>query len=629
MTPRRKAILALGALGVVYGDIGTSPLYAFKESMLGHAGHGQMAPVADNVIGILSLLIWSLLLVISIKYVVLVMRADNKGEGGMMSLLALAVPGAGSLGRSAKRKRRGAAALVVLALLGTAFLVGEGIITPAISVLSAVEGLRVVAPGLQSYIVPITVGVLAGLFAIQSRGTGRVGFMFGPITLVWFIALAVLGIRGILLHPEVLAAFNPWYGLKFMVGHGWETAYTLGGVCLVITGGEALYADMGHFGKGPIRLAWWTVVLPALVLNYLGQGALVLHEHAVVSPLHELAPGWFRVPFLILGTMAAVIASQAMISGSFSITMQAVRMGFLPRIAIRHTSESEQGQIFVPLVNRTLMLGSIGLVLAFKTSSNLAAAYGLAVCLTMSITTVLFSHLALRRWRWPWWKVAPICGLLLLVESCFVGSNLLKLFNGGYVPMVIGVALLTTMLTWKRGRAALAEKFARICIPLGDLLNSLARGGAARVRGTAVFLTPNAGTAPPALLHNLKHNRVLHETTVILSIHNEQVPHVAERDRVEAEELGKGIWRVTAHYGFMEQPDVPAVLAACKPFGLACKLEQVSFFLGRETVVATNQRLPLWQAQYFAFLSRSSQSAMAFFRIPPNRVVELGAQIEI
>lgn len=627
--PRRKALLALGALGVVYGDIGTSPLYAFKESMLGHAGHGQMAPVAANVTGILSLLIWSLLLVISVKYVVLVMRADNKGEGGMMSLLALAVPDASSLGRPGKRRRRRAATLVVLALLGTAFLVGEGIITPAISVLSAVEGLRVVAPALESYIVPITVGVLVGLFAIQSRGTGRVGFMFGPVTLVWFIALAALGIRGILLHPGVLAAFNPWYGLKFMLSHGWETAYTLGGVCLVITGGEALYADMGHFGKAPIRLAWWAVVLPALVLNYLGQGALVLHEHAVVSPLHELAPGWFRVPFLILGAMAAVIASQAMISGSFSITMQAVRMGFLPRIAIRHTSESEQGQIFVPLVNRTLMVGSIGLVLAFQTSSNLAAAYGLAVCLTMSITTVLFSHLALRRWRWPWWKVAPVCGLLLLIETCFVGSNLLKLFNGGYVPMVIGVTLLVTMLTWKRGRAVLADKFARICVPIGDLLTSLARGGAARVRGTAVFLTPNAGTAPPALLHNLKHNRVLHETTVILSIHNEQVPHVAEEDRIMAEDLGSGVWRVTANYGFMEQPDVPAVLAACKRRGLDCKIGQVSFFLGRETIVATNQHLPLWQAQYFAFLSRSSQSAMAFFRIPPNRVVELGAQIEI
>lgn len=627
MSPRRKALLALGALGVVYGDIGTSPLYALKESLAGHAGHGVMAPIPENVIGILSLLIWSLLVLISIKYISVVMRADNEGEGGMMSLLALTVPGGG------KPANRRATLLVIMGLLGTAFLFGEGIITPAISVLSAVEGLKVNIHGLDDkLIVAITAVILAGLFAIQSRGTGKVGALFGPITLLWFVSIAACGVRGILMNPEVLKAFNPWYGLCFLLSHGWESAVTLGSVCLVITGGEALYADMGHFGKGPIRMAWWAVVLPALLLNYLGQGAYVLHEHsdqALISPLHQLAPEWFRMPLVILGTMAAVIASQALISGAFSLTMQAVQMGYLPRIAIRHTSESEHGQIYIPQVNRAIMIGSIALVLVFQTSSNLAAAYGIAVCLTMSITTVLLSQLAHYRWGWPWWKVIAICGVFITIELCFVVSNLLKVVNGGYVPLIIGACLLVTMLTWKRGRAVLAGKFADICLPLKDLISSLNRGGATRVRGTAVFLSASCGTAPPALLHNLKHNQVLHETTVILTIQSIRSPRVGDDERIEVEEVGSGLWRVLARYGFMEQPDVPEILRTCSKRGLNCPIEKVSFFLGRETIVPTCTNIPLWQAKYFALLSRGSQSAMEFFKLPPNRVIELGAQVEV
>lgn len=629
MTSRRKTLLALGALGVVYGDIGTSPLYALREALAGHGGHGVMAPVPENVIGILSLIIWSLVSLIAVKYISVVMRADNDGEGGMLALLALAVPETTKTGTSVSRRNY---VLVVLALLGTSFLFGEGIITPAISVLSAVEGLKVAAPGLEHAIVPITVAILVGLFSIQHRGTGRVGTWFGPITLVWFISIGVLGVRGIFLNPGVLAAFNPWWGLQFLLSHGWESAITLGGVCLVITGGEALYADMGHFGRAPIRIAWWTVVLPALLLNYLGQGALVLSDHSpetLISPLHQLAPNWFKMPLVILGAMAAVIASQALISGAFSLTMQAVQMGFLPRLAILHTSESEHGQIYVPQVNRAIMVGSIGLVLVFKTSSNLAAAYGIAVCLTMFITTVLLSQVARQRWNWPLWQVVLVCGAFMVVELSFVSSNLLKIFQGGFVPLGIGAVLLVTMLTWKRGRAVLGERFAEICLPLGDLISSLERGGAARVRGTAVFLSASRDTAPPALLHNLKHNQVLHQTTVVLTIQSVRSPRVSEKDRLEVAKLGSGVWRVVARYGFMEQPDVPAILEACGEHGLACRVDKVSFFLGRETIVPSRRNIPLWQAKYFALLSRGSQSAMEFFKLPPNRVIELGAQIEI
>ncbi|MCX6879854.1 MAG: potassium transporter Kup [Verrucomicrobia bacterium] len=629
-TTRRKALLALGALGVVYGDIGTSPLYGLREALAGHAGHGALVPSPENVVGILSLIIWSLLTLITVKYISVVMRADNDGEGGMLALLALAVPHTAQAGTAVSQRNF---VLVVLALLGTSFLFGEGIITPAISVLSAVEGLKVAAPpAMGRAIVPITVAILVGLFSIQHRGTGRVGTFFGPITLVWFISIGILGARGIVLHPGVLAAFNPWHGLLFLLNHGLQSAVTLGGVCLVITGGEALYADMGHFGRNPIRLAWFVVVLPALLLNYLGQGALVLSDpsaETLVSPLHQLAPDWFKLPLVILGAMAAVIASQALISGAFSLAMQAVQMGYLPRLAIKHTSESEHGQIYVPQVNRAIMVGSIALVLVFRTSSNLAAAYGIAVCLTMFITTILLSQIALHRWHWPWWKTVLICGIFMVIEVGFVTSNLLKIKQGGWVPLGIGAVLLLTMLTWKRGRAVLAGKFAEMSLPMEDLIGSLERGGVTRVRGTAVYLSTSVGFAPPALLHNLKHNQVLHDKTIILTIQAVRTPRVTGAARLEVEELGLGVWRVVARYGFMEHPEVPAVLVACAGRGLSCRPDQVSYFLGRETIIPTRRNIPLWQAKYFALLSRGSQSAMEFFKLPPNRVIELGTQIEM
>jgi KUP system potassium uptake protein len=628
-TSRRKALLALGALGVVYGDIGTSPLYALRESLSGQAGHGAVTPSPENVIGILSLIIWSLLSLITAKYIAVVMRADNDGEGGMLALLSLAVPQTVKTGAAVGRRHF---ALVVLALLGTSFLFGEGIITPAISVLSAVEGLKVAAPALESAIVPITVAILIGLFAIQHRGTGRVGAMFGPITLLWFISIGVLGARGIFLHPGVLAAFNPLFGMQFLLNHGLQSAITLGGVCLVITGGEALYADMGHFGKNPIRVAWFAVVLPALLLNYLGQGALVLSDpsaETLISPLHQLAPDWFKLPLVILGAMAAVIASQALISGAFSLAMQAVQMGFLPRLAIKHTSESEHGQIFVPQVNRAIMVGSITLVLVFRNSSNLAAAYGIAVCLTMFITTILLSQVTLQRWHWPLWRTLVVCGTFMTIELGFVASNLMKIAQGGWVPLGIGGVLLLTMLTWKRGRAVLAGKFAEMSLPINDLIGSLQRGGVTRVRGTAVYLSTSVGFTPPAMLHNLKHNQVLHQLTLILTIQALRMPRVQEANRLEVEELGMGVWRVVARYGFMEHPDVPAILAGCAAHDLACSADKVSFFLGRETIIPTRRNIPLWQAKYFALLSRGSQSAMEFFKLPPNRVIELGTQIEV
>jgi KUP system potassium uptake protein len=628
-TSRRKALLALGALGVVYGDIGTSPLYALREALSGQAGHGAVTPSPENVIGILSLIIWALLSLVAVKYISVVMRADNDGEGGMLALLALAVPHTTQTKTVVNHRNF---LLVVLALLGTAFLFGEGIITPAISVLSAVEGLKVAAPALESAIVPITVAILIGLFSIQYRGTGRVGAMFGPITLIWFISIGVLGARGIFLHPGVLAAFNPWYALQFLLNHGLQSAVTLGGVCLVITGCEALYADMGHFGRTPIRVAWFAVVLPALLLNYLGQGALVLSDPSadtLISPLHQLAPDWFKMPLVILGALAAVIASQALISGAFSLAMQAVQMGYLPRLAIKHTSESEHGQIYVPQVNRAIMVGSIGLVLVFRTSSNLAAAYGIAVCLTMFITTILLSQITHRRWHWPLWQTVLVCGSFMLIELGFVVSNLLKIAQGGWVPLGIGAVLLLTMLTWKRGRAVLAGKFAEMSLPINELIGSLQRGGVTRVRGTAVYLSTSVGFTPPAMLHNLKHNQVLHQLTLILTIQAIRTPRVHEAERLEVEELGMGVWRVVARYGFMEHPDVPAVLAECARYNLSCSADKVSFFLGRETIIPTRRNIPLWQAKYFALLSRGSQSAMEFFKLPPNRVIELGTQIEV
>jgi KUP system potassium uptake protein len=627
--PRRRWMLALGALGVVYGDIGTSPLYALREAMMGHGGNAGMAPSPANVIGILSLIIWSLVALISVKYLLLVMRADNRGEGGMLALLALAFP---QRGRGSPTQGRRQFALVVLALLGTSFLFGEGIITPAISVLSAVEGLKVAAPALEDAIIPITVVILLVLFSLQRRGTARMGAMFGPVTLVWFLSLAVLGAASIVREPGVLAAFSPWPGLAFLWEHKLASATVLGGVFLVVTGGEALYADMGHFGAGPIRLAWFVVVLPSLLLNYLGQGALILAEPTAAtleSPFHRLAPGWFALPLVVLGALAAVIASQALISGAFSLARQAVQLGYLPRLPVVHTSESEAGQIYIAPVNHAVMVGSITLVLVFQSSSNLAAAYGIAVSLTMAITTILLGRVALGNWGWPKWRVFSVCGVFLAIELGFIAANLTKVANGGYVPLGLGAAMLFTMLTWKRGRSVLAAKFSAMSLPLEDLVTSLSHGGPVRVRGTAVYLAASGGLAPGAMLHNLKHNQVLHDRVLILTIAAESKPRLGPDERLAVEPLGTGIWRVTGRYGFMEQPDIPELLRACGQHGLEVDPGRASYFLGRETIVPTRRNLPLLQARYFALLARSSQSAMQFFKLPPNRVIELGSQIEL
>ena len=623
-SPRRTALLAVGALGVVFGDIGTSPLYALRECLSGPHGVGA---THNNVLGVLSLIIWSLIALISVKYISLVMRADNEGEGGMLALLALAFPGPV---RTSKVKGRYALGMVVLALLGTSFLLGEGIITPAISVLSAMEGLKVAAPGLDHVIVPATVLILFALFSIQHRGTGRVGMLFGPVMLLWFVCIGALGVHGILKNPAVIEAFNPWHALRFLGEHRLHSAMTLGGVFLCVTGGEALYADMGHFGRSPIRLAWFFVAQPALLLNYLGQGALVLADPGAASaPFHRLAPGWFSLPLVVLGTVAAVIASQALISGAFSLATQAVQMGLIPRLRVRHTSESEHGQIYVGTVNRAIMLGSIILVLAFRNSSNLAAAYGIAVCLTMFITSILLSQVTIHRWRWPLWRTVLVSGSFLLIESCFVGSNLTKVSQGGWVPLGLGAILLVTMVTWKRGREVLGAKFLELSLPLDDLVASLQHGPPVRVRGTAVYLSASGGLTPGALLHNLKHNQVLHEKVIILTVQPQRVPRVKPEEAIEVAELGCGLWRVVANYGFMEQPDIPRMLRACAEKRLACDPARASYFLGRETIVPTRKNLPIWQANFFALLSRSSQSAMEFFNLPPNRVIELGAQIEV
>jgi KUP system potassium uptake protein len=616
----------MGALGVVFGDIGTSPLYAMRECL--NSAHGVSA-THDHVLGILSLIIWSLVTLITIKYISVVMRADNDGEGGMLALLALGFSGEV---RGEKSTSRVNYLMVILALLGTSFLFGEGIITPAISVLSAVEGLKVAAPGMDAYIVPITVLILLVLFSVQSHGTEKMGVLFGPVTLVWFITIGILGLRGISMNPDVLNAFNPWYALKFLIENKLHSAMTLGGVFLVVTGGEALYADMGHFGRQPIRYAWFAVVMPALLLNYLGQGALVLANPSVAnieSPFHRLAPEWFSMPLVILGAMAAVIASQALISGAFSLTSQAIQMGFIPRLRIEHTSEQEHGQIYSAPINHAIMVGSIALVLIFKSSSALAAAYGIAVCLTMLITSILLSQIAVRCWHWSVWKSGLICGSFMLIEIAFVSANLTKVMHGGFVPLVIGAILLFTMLTWKRGRRVLSGKFADMSLPLDDLVDSFKRHAPVRVRGTAVFLTASPVATPGALLHNLKHNKILHEKVIVLSLQTRRVPRVKTEESLKIIDLGSGIWRVVSSHGFMEQPDVPAILKLCGKQDLKCDPNQTSYFLGRETIVPTRKNMPVWQAKFFALLCRSSQSAMEFFKLPPNRVIELGTQIEV
>ncbi len=622
------AALALGALGVVYGDIGTSPLYAIKECFGGDYG---IPPTAENVLGVLSLVFWSLLLVVVIKYLTFIMRADNHGEGGILALLALLRPAENPLSW-----------LITLGLFGAALLYGDGVITPAISVLSAVEGLEVAAPALATWVVPVTVAILAGLFLVQRRGTAGVGAVFGPATLVWFVSIAAAGAPWIAAQPTVFAALVPTHAIGFLLGHGFPGFLVLGSVVLCITGGEALYADMGHFGRRPIRLAWYAVVFPALLINYFGQGAFLLSschdaaglgpacQHAIEGPFYALVPPVLLYPMIAIATVATVVASQALISGAFSLTQQAVQLGFMPRLNVIHTSAMTEGQIFVPAVNGALMLACIAVVIVAGSSSRLAAAYGIAVTGTMSITSVLFYVVARRQWHWSPAVAGTLVGLFLLVDLAFFGSNLAKIFHGGWFPMVAALVIFSVMTTWRLGARWRMRELAKVRMRFDEFFASMKLDPPVRVRGTAVFMTQDPEGTPPALLHQLKHNQVLHEQVVLLTIVTANEPFVSPAERVEVVQLSGGFWRVIARYGFMETPNVPEVMRCAAAEGLAVYRGRTSYFLGRETFIATGRSsLPGWRRALFMFLARNARSPTEFFGIPPNEVVELGAQIEV
>jgi len=615
------ALLTLGAIGVVYGDIGTSPLYALRECF--HGEHG-VAATPGNVLGVLSLIFWSLTLIISIKYILFVMRADNDGEGGILALLAL-------VAKSPEAKRRSRASLIALGLFGAALLYGDGMITPAISVLGAVEGLDVATHIFEPYIVPITLVVLIGLFMIQSRGTRRVGMLFGPVMVVWFVTIGVLGLTWIRREPRVLAAFNPLHAVTFFHENGWHGFVVLGAVFLVVTGGEALYADMGHFGRKPIRLAWFSIVLPALFLNYLGQGAMILlNPSASSSPFYLMAPRWGLLPLVALATMAAIIASQALISGAFSLTRQAIQLGYSPRLDIAYTSAHHQGQIYISQVNWTLMIATLGLVLGFRSSSALAAAYGIAVTLTMLITTMLAYLVARGAWGVRRAVAGSIALFFFLIEFSFFGANLLKVAHGGWFPLVVGAVVYTVLSTWKRGRALLASRMREKLYPFDRFLQDIEAFPPQRVTGTAIFMTSNLQGTPPTLLHNLQHNKVLHERVILLTVVTSDVPYVPRDKRTELESLGHGFYRLTLRYGFMEEPDVPDALIQASTKGFKIDLNDTTFFLGLETLLATGRPgLPLWRERLFVLISRNAVRANAFFKIPPERVVELGMQVEL
>ena len=618
---RALALISLSALGVVYGDIGTSPLYALRECF------GGIAPLAAsraNVLGVLSLIFWSLILVVTVKYLSYVLRADNNGEGGILALMALLNPWR-------ERGKDDRWVVIALGVFGAALLYGDGMITPAISVLSAVEGLKVAAPGLEKAVLPLTVIILILLFAFQRRGTAAVGRVFGPIMLAWFTVLAVLGICGIVRQPSVLAAVNPLHAVRFFAANGMAGFLVLGAVFLVVTGGEALYADVGHFGTRAIRVAWFTVVLPGLLLNYFGQGALVLDRpKEVLHPFYHLAPSWATYPLVALATVATVIASQAIISGAFSLTRQAVQLGESPRLTIEQTSAEEIGQIYIPGINWALMLATIALVLGFRTSSRLAAAYGVAVVTTMVITTLLAYNVARERWGWSRFTAGLVTAGFLVVDLAFFGANLDKIVDGGWFPLVVAVVVYTLMSTWKAGQRFLAGQLKQAERPIEELLARIAADPPVRVPGTAIFMTGRRQGTPPMILHHLKHNQVLHQRAVLLTVVTERVPRVPPTARVEVENLGQDFYRVIVHYGFMESPNIPAALRSCKRLGLEFDLEQVTFYLGRETLIPRpHWGLPSWRERLFAFMARNAARATAFYRLPPERVVELGLQVEI
>jgi KUP system potassium uptake protein len=615
-----QSALIVGAIGVVFGDIGTSPLYALRETF---SGQHPIPVQPESVLGVLSLIFWTIMALVTLKYVAIIMRADNRGEGGSLALLARVT--------DLTKNSRATWFVTMLGIFAAALFYGDSMITPAISVLSAVEGLDVVAPQFKHYVLPITAAVLTLLFWIQRHGTGAVGKFFGPVMCAWFAVLAVLGLISVWEAPAVLAALNPLYAVEFLLGNPWHSFLALGAVVLAVTGGEALYTDMGHFGKFPIRAAWFGLVLPALVLNYYGQGALLLKDPgAIQNPFYLLAPAWAQVPMVILATGATVIASQAVISGAFSVARQAVQLGYLPRMRIVHTSQSEEGQIYVPFTNWTLYLAVMALVFGFQSSSNLAAAYGIAVTGTMMIDTILVSFVIFLAWRWNPWLAAPLLVALLLIDSAFFSANAIKLLQGGWFPVVVAVASFTTLTTWRRGRQLLFREMGNLTMPLDQFIESIERTPLKRVGSTAVYLTSRPEGAPSALLHNIKHNEVLHARNALVTVQTAEVPYVEDKDRVEVIDLGHTFYRVLVRYGFMEQPDLPKALAFCADKGFPVDLDSTSFFLSREVVVPKmTPPMLLWREMYFIWMLRNAQSATDFFRIPTNRVVELGTLVEI
>jgi KUP system potassium uptake protein len=622
--PRNLGALApvtLAALGVVYGDIGTSPLYAMRECFY---GSHSVEPTFENVLGVLSLIVYSLVLIVSVKYIAIVMRADNQGEGGILALTSLLPDW--SVTSGARRH-----ALTMLGIFGAALLYSDGMITPPITVLGAVEGLRVATPVFDRFVVPIAVALLVVLFSIQQYGTGRVGGLFGPVMVIWFLTLALLGVGWIVRTPAVLGAVDPRHAVWFFTHNGFHGFAVLGTVFLVVTGAEALYADMGHFGKTPIRLAWFLLVLPSLLLNYFGQGALLLRQaEAAQQPFFLLAPSWALLPLVLLATMAAIIASQALISGAFSLTRQAVQLGYSPRLDIDHTSSQEMGQVYVPQVNWGLAAATIVIAIGFQSSGALAAAYGIAISLTMVITAVLLHVVATERWKWPLPVALMLTGTFLLVDIAFFGANLLKFMQGGWLPLVIAWFLFTLMTTWKTGRGILAERLTARAIPLEDFMRGLDVLPPARVPGTAVFMTAQPQGTPPALAHNLRHNKVLHEHVVVLTVRTQPVPHVSAENQVDVQPLGKGVYNVVVRYGFMQDPHVPEALRLARQKGVLMDEHDVTYFLGRETIIVGRKRgMAMWREKLFVLMARNAVRATAFFRLPPERVVELGVQVEM
>lgn len=611
--------LLVGAIGVVYGDIGTSPLYALKECF---TGPNPLPPDSAHILGVLSLVFWSVMIVVSYKYTMLMMRANNKGQGGSLALLALV--------NQVTHGTWLAPIVVVLGITAGALFYGDSMITPAISVLSAVEGLEVAVPGLDDYVIPITLLVLLTLFVFQSKGSAFVGRLFGPIMITWFVVIAVIGIVNIFQAPRIIAALNPWYAINFFIVYKVKAFLALGAVVLALTGGEALYADMGHFGVRPIRLSWFYVVLPALMLNYFGQGAFLLTTpDAVVNPFYRMVPAWAALPMVVLATMATVIASQAVITGAFSISRQAMQLGFLPRMSTVHTSASEIGQIYIPFVNWMLLISVVALVLGFQSSSQLAAAYGVAVTGTMLIDTILVSIVMFMLWRWNVWLAAAIVTVLMIVDLAFFTANITKVFHGGWFPLAVGGSVFILLTTWKKGRELLFNRRSEDAMPVEMFLTSL-NPSVTRVPGTSVFLSGTTEGVPHALLHNLKHNRVVHERVVFLTVITEEVPHVPESERLSVKHLGRRFYRFILRYGYMDETDIPAALKAASSQNFEFNDMETSFFLGRETVMPSRRPgMALWREHLFAWMMRSATSAMDFFKLPPNRVVEMGTQVEI